>query len=131
MYFFDTFLEQRKTGQLWKYRYGILFLLIVTAVCINRWLGIVMWKPCLIIPVLMVCCMLFYRIRWKQGMFFSCLNYCLMLLPDFLLMQVGNIWISQDFVRNTEYVFQFLLLSLLAKMTWLCLLFTLRKIWDG
>ena len=130
LYFFDTFLEQKKSGKIGKYRYGILFLLIVTAVRINRWLGIGMWKPCLIIPVLMVCCMLFYRIRWKQGIFFSCLNYCLMLLTDFLLMQVGNIWISQDFVRNTEYVFQFLLLSLLAKMTWLCLLFTLRKIWD-
>lgn len=131
LYFFDTFLEQRKTEQLWKYRYGILFLLIVTVTRINRRLGTGMWKPCLIILVLMVCCMLFYRIRWKQGIFFSCLNYCLMLLIDFLVMQVGNIWISQDFARNVEYVFQFLLLSLLAKMTWLCLLFALRKIWNG
>ena len=70
LYFFDAFLEQRKTEQLWKYRYGILFLLIVTAVHINRWFGTGMWKPCLIILELMVCCMLFYRIRWKQGIFF-------------------------------------------------------------
>lgn len=41
----------------------------------------------------------------ETGHIFSCLNYCLMLLIDFLVMQVGNIWISQDFVRNAEYVF--------------------------
>ena len=131
LYFFDTFLEQKKSGKIGRYRYGMLFLMLVSAVRISRWLGIGIWKLCLIVPIFMVCCMLFYRIRWKQCIFFSCMNYCLVLLVDFLLLQVGNIWVSQDFLRNSEYASQFLLLSLFAKMTWLCLLFIMRKIWDG
>ena len=130
LYFFDTFLEQKKSGKIGRYRYGLPFLMLVSAVRISRWLGIRIWKLCLIVPVLMACCMLFYRIRWKQCIFFSCMNYCLILLVDFLLLQAGNIWVSQDFLRNGEYASQFLLLSLFAKMTWLCLLFIMRKIWD-
>ena len=131
LYFFDTFLEQKKSGKIGRYRYGMLFLMIVFAVRISRWLGIGIWKLCLIVPVLMACCMMFYRIRWKQCIFFSCMNYCLILLVDFLLLQTGNIWVSQEFLRDDEYASQFLLLSLFAKMAWLSLLFIMRKIWGG
>lgn len=131
LYFFDTFLEQKKVGKGGRYRYGLLFLMIAATVHINRWIGAGMLKALLVVLVYMAFCMLFYRIRWKQGIFFSGLNYCLLFLIDFLMMQVGNVWTSQDFMRDEIYASKFLLLSLIAKMTWLSLLFILRKIWKG
>ena len=131
LYFFDIFMEQKKTEKLGKYRYWLLFLMIAAAVCINRWIGAAIWKLVLVVSVCMVFCMLFYRVQWKQCLFFSGLNYCLILLTDYLLVQVGSIWISRDFMQDEVYALKYLLLALIAKMTWLSLLFILRKIWIG
>lgn len=131
LYFFDTFMEQKRIGKIGKYRYWLLFLMIAAAVFINRWIDTSIWKLFLVVSACMVFCMLFYRVRWKQCLFFSGLNYCLILLTDFLLVQVGSIWISRDFMQDGAYALKYLLLALIAKMTWLSLLFILRKIWKG
>lgn len=131
LYFFDTFMEEKKIEKIRKYRYWLPFLMTVAAVCINRWMDSQIWKLFLMESVFFVFCMLFYRVRWKQSLFFSGLNYSLIFLIDFLLVQVGSIWISRDFMQDEAYVLKYLLLALIAKMTWLSLLFILRKIWKG
>ena len=131
LYFFDTFMEQKKIGKIGKYRYWVLFLMLAVGVCINRLIGGNLWKFFLEVSVLIAFCMLFYRVRWKQSLFFSGLNYCLILLIDFLMVQVGSIWTSHEFMQDEAYALKFLFLALIAKMTWLSLLFILRKIWNG
>lgn len=131
LYFFNTFLEQKHTGRLGKYRYWMLFLIMVAVLRINRSMGFGIWKPFLMIPMFMVFCKLFYDVQWKQNIFFSGLNYCLMLLIDFLLIQMGNLWTSQDFMQDRGHSSNFLLLALLAKTAWMSLLFVFRKIWKG
>ena len=98
LYFFDTFLK-KKTTRIGKCRYWILLLMIAINVRMNRGGGFNMFAPFLVIPMFMIFCMLFYHIQWKQGLFFSGLNYCLVSLMDFLMLQVGNIWILQDFMH--------------------------------
>ena len=94
LYFFDIFLKQRHVGRFGKYRYWLLFLMIVVILRISRWIDMGIWKMFLMLPVFMVSCMLFYHVRWKQSFFLSGVNYSLIVLIDFLLMQTGNIWIS-------------------------------------
>lgn len=131
LYFFDIFLKQRHVGRFGKYRYWLLFLMIVVILRISRWIDMGIWKMFLMLPVFMVSCMLFYHVRWKQSFFLSGVNYSLIVLIDFLLMQTGNIWISDDVMYNKGYASQFLLLALVAKMTWLSLIFIFHKIWKG
>ena len=131
LYFFDIFLKQRHVGRFGKYRYWLLFLMIVVILRISRWIDMGIWKMFLMLPVFMVSCMLFYHVRWKQSFFLSGVNYSLIVLIDFLLMQTGNIWISDEVMYNKGYASQFLLLALVAKMTWLSLIFIFHKIWKG
>lgn len=131
LYFFDIFLKQKHVGRFGKYRYWLFFLMIVVILRISRWIDMGIWKMLLMLPVFMVSCLLFYHVRWKQSFFLSGVNYSLIVLIDFLLMQTGNIWISDEFMYNKGYASQFLLLALAAKMTWLSLIFLFHKIWKG
>lgn len=131
LYFFDTFMKKKKIGKIEKYRYWLLFLIMAVPVSISRWMGGNIWSLFCVICLFIVFCMRFYHVRWKQSVFFSGLNYSLIFLIDFLLVQVGSIWTSRDFLQDEAYALKFLLLALIAKMTWLGLLFILRKIWKG
>lgn len=131
LFFFDTFMEQKKNEKTGKYRYWLLFLMIASAVGVSRRMNSNICKFFFVIFMLCVFCMLFYRVRWKQSLFFSGLNYSLIFLMDFLLIQVGSIWASKDFMQDKAHAFTYLLLALIAKMIWLSLLFILRKIWKG
>ena len=131
LFFFDIFLKQWDVGRFGNYLYWLLFLMIVVILRISRWIDMGIWKMFLMLPVFMVSCMLFYHVRWKQSFFLSGVNYSLIVLIDFLLMQTGNIWISDEVMYNKGYASQFLLLALVAKMTWLSLIFIFHKIWKG
>ena len=128
LYFFDTFLK-KKTERIGKCRYWILLLMIAFNVRINRLIGINILNPFLVIPVFMIFCMLFYHTQWKQGLFFSGLNYCLISLMDFLMLQAGNVWTLQDFMHDRWYASKLLLLALFEKMALLSMLFIFRKVW--
>lgn len=111
-----------KTG-----RYLILFLAFCAVVGTDLLLGSMTLKVLMGVFVSVLFCAVFYQAGWKQYVFFSILNYCLLFLLDFFALQIENIWISKDIV----YMSKLVLLALPAKIVWLCLLFVFRRIWKG
>ena len=85
--------------------------------------GVMGIKVTMIIFVSIVFCTVFYEAGWKQRIFFSVLNYSLLFLTDLFMLQMENMFISKYDVPT------FLLLP--SKMTWLCVVFALQKIWKG
>ena len=123
IYFFDTFLERKRTGRLEKCRYMVLYFSFAAGAYLGACL-IPMWmKVLLMVSVYMVFCAVFYEAGWKQRIFFSGLNYSLMFLADFFTLQMETVFVSQ----NRELAF----LLIPAKMVWLCPVFIVRKIWKG
>ena len=80
-------------------------------------------KVLLMVLVLMAFCAVFYKADWKQCIFFSGLNYSLLFLTDLFMLQMENIFVSDNDVLT------FLLLP--SKMIWLCVVFIVRKVWKG
>ena len=123
IYFFDTFLERKRTGRLEKCRYMVLYFSFAAGAYLGACL-IPMWmKVLLMVSVYMAFCAVFYEAGWKQRIFFSGLNYSLMFLADFFTLQMETVFVSQ----NRELAF----LLIPAKMVWLCPVFIVRKIWKG
>lgn len=119
VYFFDTFLKKKDAVRLGKYRYIVLYLANMAAAFFGA-MGI---KVTLIILVFIAFCTVFYEADWKQRIFFSVLNYSLLFLTDLFMLQMENMFVSQNDVLT------FLLLP--SKMIWLCVVFILRKVWKG
>ena len=125
VYFFDIFMERKRTGWLDKCRYIVLYFSYVTIAFLGAHLASTGIKVSLAVLVLMVCCMVFYQVDWKQCIFFSGLNYSLLFLADIFLLQLENILIAKD----EAYVSNLVFLALPAKVVWILLLFMLRRIW--
>ena len=127
MYFWDTFVERKRSGWLGKCRYVVLYLAVVAVAFSMKYAGSMGIKVMLAVLILAVFCRLFYRTDWKQSIFFSMLNYSLLFLTDILLLLTENVLASKDKLYALDYD----LLYIPIKMAWILLLFLLRKIWKG
>ena len=125
VYFFDIFMERKRTGWLDKCRHIILFLACGAVVLLGANLNSMGIKVMFIVLVYMVFCAMYYRTNWKQCIFFSVLNYSLLFLTDIFTLLIENILASREELLALEHDF----LYIPMKMGWLLLLFALRKIW--
>ena len=120
--FFDIFMERKMRGWLDKCRYIVLYIAIVIVALFATSMGI---KVLLAVLASLVFTAVFYRTNWKQCIFFSGLNYSLLFLADLFSLQAENILIVKDEMYASKLAF----LTLPAKLVWVLLLFTLRRIW--
>lgn len=127
IYFFDTFMERKKTGQLGKYRYVVLYIFSFTAAYFGGEFLPMWMKVLLMFFVLTVFCAAFYKGKWKQWIFFSGLNYSLLLLTDLLTLLAENLLNARQELYALEH--DFFLLPM--KMVRIFLLLILRRIWKG
>ncbi|MDE6024313.1 MAG: GHKL domain-containing protein [Lachnospiraceae bacterium] len=127
IYFFNIFMERKRTGWLDKCRYMVLYLAIVTISFLGTYLDSMGIKVLLAVLVHMAFCTAFYRTGWKQCIFFSVLNYSLLFLSDFCFLLIANILTSKDKLYSLESDF----LYFLMKMVWILLLLVLGRIWKG
>lgn len=127
LYFFDTFMERKKTGRLGKYRYVVLYLVSFATAYFGSEFAPMWMKVLLMFSVLTIYCAVFYKGEWKQFIFFSGLNYSLLLLTDLLTLLAENLLNSKHELYALDH--DFLLLPM--KMVRVCLLLILRRIWKG
>ena len=127
IYFFNIFMERKRTGWLDKCRYMVLYPAIVAISFLGEYLDLMGIKVLLAVLVHMAFCAVFYRTGWKQCIFFSVLNYSLLFLSDFCFLLFENILTSKDKLNSLENDF----LYFLMKMIWILLLLVLRRIWKG
>lgn len=122
IYFFDTFMERKKAGQLEKCRYVVLYIFsFVVAYIGSEFLP--MWmKVLLMTSVLTIFCAVFYKGEWKQCIFFSGLNYSLLLLTDLFTLLADNLVNSRQELYALDH--DFLLLPM--KMVRIFLLLILQ-----
>lgn len=123
IYFFDTFLKKRDVGRLGKCRYVVLYLSCFVFAYLGGNSVLMGLKVPLMVLVYTAFCVVFYKADWKQCIFFSGLNYSLLFLTDLFMLQMENMFVSDNDVLT------FLLLP--SKMTWLCVVFIVRKVWKG
>ena len=123
VYFFETFMDRKRTGWLDKCRYAVLYIFCFVVACLGGYYVPMGIKVLLMVSILMAFCAVLYKADWKQCIFFSGLNYALLFLTDLFFLQIENMSISPNVVLT------FLLLP--SKMLWLCLVFIVRKIWKG
>lgn len=127
IYFFDTFLERKRTGRLEKFRYLILYAAVVATALLGAYFDSMGIKVLLAVFVYMAYCTVFYKVDWKQCVFFSVLNYSLLLLTDLATLLAENLLNARQELYAIEH--DFLLLPM--KMFRIFLLFILRRIWKG
>lgn len=125
LYFFDTFLQKRRTDRLQKYRGFLWFTSIAICAFSRTWIGL--WRIVLVILVFMCLCLTFYQASILQSLFFSLLNYCLLFIFDSLLSLVMNKQILRP-TQKGEGSFWYYLMTLMTKMLWIVLLLFIRKI---
>ena len=123
VYFFDTFLKKTDVGRLGKCRYVVLYFADMVVALLGGHFDLMGIKVMLIILVSITFCAVLYKADWKQCIFFSGLNYSLLFLTDLFMLQMENMFVSDNDVLT------FLLLP--SKMTWLCVVFIVRKVWKG
>ena len=126
IYFFDTFMERKRTGRLEKRRFVVLYPAIVAVAFLGEYcpMGV---KVLLAVLALTIFCAVFYKADWKQCIFFSGLDYSLYCLADIVALQLENILMDSEGAYVSKPVF----LALPAKLAWLCVIFVVRKIWKG
>ena len=127
VYFFNIFMERKRKGWLDKCRYVVLYLAVVAVSILGTYLGSTGIKVLLAVFVLMVFCAVFYRADWKQFIFFSVLNYSLLFLVDIFLLLIENVLNGRDEL----YALESDLLYVPIKLSWILLLFALKRIWKG
>ncbi len=127
VYFFDIFMERKRTGWVDKCRYIVLYLVYVALTLLGADIDSMGIKALLVVWACIVFCMAFYRSDWKQCIFFPVLNYSLLFLIDLFSLQVENILIVKDETYTSKLAF----LALPAKLLWILLLIMLRRIWKG
>ena len=123
VYFFETFMDRKRTGWLDKCRYAVLYIFCFVVACLGGYYVPMGIKVLLMVLILMAFCAVLYKADWKQCIFFSGLNYSLLFLTDLFMLQMENMFVSDNDVLT------FLLLP--SKMTWLCVVFIVRKVWKG
>ena len=127
IYFFDTFMERKRTGWLEKCRYVVLYLAALAMVFFGEYLDSMGIKVLLIILMYMIFCAVFYKANWKRCIFFPVLNYSLLFLTDLFALQAENILMTKTEAYTSKLTF----LALPAKLAWVLLLFMFRRIWKG
>ena len=125
LYFFDTFLTERKTSRLQKYRFVIWFACMEIGVLSGRLIG--WWKMIPILLVYVLLCRLFYQILFWQSFFFATLSYCLLLAIDYLIALTLD-WRMYRPTQSIIMSYWDILMALLAKTLWIVLLLLIRKI---
>ena len=127
VYFFDIFMERKRTGCLDKCRYIVLYFDSVVIALLDLYRVSMGIKVLIAVLVYMTFCEVFYRAKLKQCIFFSMLNYSLLLLTDIFSLLINNIMNSKDELYALENPF----LILPIKMVRVFLLFVLCRIWKG
>lgn len=134
VYFFDTFMERKRTGWLDQCRYAVLYFACVGGAALGEFLyatGIKVYsmgiRVLVIVLAYMAFCAAFYRADWKQCVFFSVLAYSLPFLMDYLLLLVELLWNLGGKLND----FELDLLYLPARLGWIFLLLALRRLWKG
>ena len=125
LYFFDTFLTERKTSRLQKYQFVIWFACMEIGVLSGRLIG--WWKMIPILLVYVLLCRLFYQIIFWQSFFFATLSYCLLLAIDYLIALTLD-WRMYRPTQSIIMSYWDILMALLAKTLWIVLLLLIRKI---
>ncbi len=123
VYFFETFMDRKRTGWLDKCKYAVLYIFCFADACLGGYYVPMGIKVLLMVFILMAFCAVYYKAEWKQCIFFSGLNYSLLFLTDLFMLQMENMLVSDNDVLT------FLLLP--SKMIWLCVVFIVRKVWKG
>lgn len=77
IYFFDTFMERKRTGRLEKRRFVVLYPAMVAVAFLGEYcpMGV---KVLLAVLALTIFCAVFYKADWKQCIFFPGLDYSLL-----------------------------------------------------
>ena len=127
VYFFDIFMERKRKGWLDKGRYMILYLVTVLTALLDIYPGTMAIKVLAAVLELMAFCAVFYKVELKQCIFFSTLNYSLLILTDIFSLLIENILNSKDELYALENPFWLIPM----KMIRVFLLFVLRRIWKG
>ncbi|MDE6846904.1 MAG: ATP-binding protein [Lachnospiraceae bacterium] len=125
VYFFGIFMERKRAGWLDKCRYVVLYLACVAIAILGGYFDLMGIKVLLAVLTSMAFTAVFYRVNWKQFIFFPALNYSLLFLADLFSLQAENILIVKDEVYASKLAF----LALPAKLVWVLMLFVLRRIW--
>ena len=123
IYFFDTFLKKKNMRWLGKCRYAVLYIFCFAGAYLGGYIIPMGIKVLLMVLILIAFCAVFYKADWKQCIFFSGLNYSLLFLTDLFMLQMENMFVSDNDVLT------FLLLP--SKMIWICVVFAMRKVWKG
>lgn len=126
LYYWDTFLPQRKAERIQKYRPVILYVCMEIGVLSGRLIG--WWKIIPILFIYVLLCLLFCQIPFWQSFFFSTLSYCLIFAMDYLIFLAldGQMNQSLQVVSGSYWDFA---KALLAKTLWIVLLLLIRKVW--
>lgn len=127
VYFFDTFMERKRTGWLDKCRHIVLYFIILVSAFLGEYFGSMGIKVLLAILVSVAFSAVFYRTGWKQCIFFSVLNYSLLFVTDLFTLLIENLLTSREELYTSEQFFGLLP----AKIVWILLLIMLRRIWKG
>lgn len=80
-FFFNTFLRQ-KNNRLQKYRFPFLIVCMAIGAFSRKWIG--GWKALLIMMAYVLLCLIFYKAAFVQSVFFSVLNYGMLIGIEYL-----------------------------------------------
>ena len=123
VYFFDTFLSQKKEMPFCQYRFLAYLVMMLAANLAGT--RIDMWKlPVYILGYILlgrVC----YQAGWVQGIYFSLLNYSMIFLTDLMAISLMDLWEIQKTIWGIWNV----LGALFAKLCWIVFIFLFRRVW--
>ena len=124
IYFFNTFLRQ-KNNRLQKYRFPFLIVCMATGAFSRKWIG--GWKALLIMMAYVFLCLIFYKAAFVQSVFFSVLNYGMLIGIEYLGISAMD-W-HLLFVKSAgENQARAYLLILLSRILWIAALLAVRKL---
>jgi sensor histidine kinase YesM len=121
LYFFDIFMERNNMAKLHKASFIIYFIAYFGLAFTVYWIG--MFKMILYILVLSILNMYFYKVAFKQSLFFSGLCYSTICLVDYIVVY-GKSVVSMQIIQLDDGIRH---LALIAKIVWLVFLLIFKK----
>ncbi len=123
IYFFNTFLQQ-KNSRLQKYRFPFLIVCIAIGAFSSDWIG--GWKVLLIMMACVLLCLIFYKATFVQSVFFSVLNYGMLIGIEYLSISVMDwrLFLTQSWGENQAGAY---LVILLSRVLWIIALLVVRR----
>ena len=123
VYFFDTFLNQKKGTPFCQYRFLAYLAMMLAANIAGTWID--MWKlPVYILGYILlgrVC----YQAGWVHAIYFSLLNYSMIFLTDLMAVSLMDLWE----IQKTTWGIWGVLGALFAKLCWIVFIFLFRRVW--